>query len=328
MPLVLRRSEVSALLPMSEAIDLARSAFLALGCGQAELPPRVATQAPRNRGTHLSMPCAVQTDAVDVLSVKLVTVFKDNAQTAMPTTMGTLLLHDPRTGALLAIMDAEALTAIRTGAASALAADLLAPAEADTLGVIGAGGQAGAQIEGMLQIRPIRQILIHSRTPDRALKLAEEVQDKYGVSARSVEGAQEAVEYSRLIVCATNSQTPIVQGEWLWPGTHISAIGAFRADMAELDAGAVGRCRVFVDRLASALAGAGDLIQAEAAGKLDWNDVVELGDLVAGNVAFERRADDVTLFKSVGTAVQDAFVADHVYRKALSQGVGTMVEMD
>lgn len=311
---------------MSAAIRLAREAFLTLARGEAEMPPRVATPIKRHKGTHLSMPCYVGGES-EILIAKLVTVFEENPQTSRPTTMGTLILHNPITGELEAIMDAEVLTAVRTGAASALSADILADPEADTLGVLGAGGQARSQIEGMMEVRPIRQILIHSRTLSKAQTLAEAVMARFGVSAQAVETAREAVEPSRLVVCATNAQSPVVSARWLLSGTHVSAIGAFRPDMAELDVNAVGRCRVFVDRLTSAQAGAGDLIQAAAAGRLQWENVCEIGEVLAGKVSLAREATDITLFKSVGTAVQDAFAAEYVYRQALAEGVGAPIDL-
>lgn len=307
------RQTVRDLLPMSEAIGLAREAFLALARGQVEMPQRLATRVPHHHGTHLSMPCYVKTAEREILIVKVVTVFEDNHAFAKPATMGHLLLHDPTTGELLALMDAEALTAIRTGAASALATDLLAPAGVHSLGLIGAGEQAAAQVEGMLAVRPIERIVIYSRTKVRAMALSARLHTQHGVECLVAQSAEEIARTCRLICCATNSATPVLRGEWLQPGTHINAVGAFRADMAELDADAVGRSRVVVDYLPAARNGAGDLIQATG---LDWARVRELGEVLQTN--FERQPEDITLFKSVGTAVQDAFAADWVYRQAVS----------
>lgn len=298
---------------MTEAIPLARQAFLALARGQVDMPQRLATRVPDHQGTHLSMPCYVKTDDREILIIKVVTVFEGNAQLGKPATLGKLMLHDPTTGELLALMDAEALTAIRTGAASALATNLLAPAGPHMLGIIGAGEQAAAQAEGMFAVRPISQVLVHSRTPARAKVLAEQLQARYGVPCTVANTAEEVARGCRLICCATNSASPILRGEWLQPGTHINAIGAFRADMAELDEDVVRRSRVMADHLEAAQSGAGDLIQAAAAGMLNWAEVRELGDVL--ETGFTRQPDDITLFKSVGTAVQDAFAADWVYRQ-------------
>ena len=309
---IIDRRTVCECLTMTEAIPLARQAFLALARGQVDMPQRLATRVPDHQGTHLSMPCYVKTADREILIVKVVTVFEGNGALGKPATLGKLMLHDPTTGELLALMDAEALTAIRTGAASALATDLLAAAGPHMLGLIGAGEQAAAQAEGMFAVRPIEGIIIYSRTRARALELAAHLQTRYGVECLIAHTAEEVARGCRLICCATNSVSPVLRGEWLQPGTHINAIGAFRADMAELDTEAVSRSRVVVDSLEAAQSGAGDLIQAALAGKLNWASVRELGEVL--ETGFTRQPDDITLFKSVGTAVQDAFAADWVYR--------------
>lgn len=328
MPLVFRRHDVESLLPIDRAIELARESFLALARGEANMPQRLATFIPAHEGTHLSMPCYVRTAEREILTVKVVTIFGRNVELGEATTQGSLLLHDPSTGALSAIMDAEALTAIRTAAASALAADLLALRGTHTLGVFGSGGQAPYQIAGMIQVLPIDRVLIHSRSRDRAERLARKVTERFGLESEVVDSGEEVARHSKLIVCVTNSVKPVLKGDWLQPGTHISAIGAFRPDMAELDVEAVGRSRVVVDRLQAAQNGAGDLIQAVASGRLRWDDVVEIGAVLTGQESFERSSEDITVFKSVGTAVQDAFAADYVYREALETGVGSRIDLD
>lgn len=328
MPLVFRRHDVESLLPIDRAIELARESFLALARGEANMPQRLATFIPEHEGTHLSMPCYVRAAEREILTVKVVTIFSRNADVGQATTQGSLLIHDPQTGALAAIMDAEALTAIRTAGASAVAADLLALPGPQTLGLFGAGGQAPYQVEGMLQVRPIDRILIHSKTRQRSELLARQTAEKFDIECQVVDSGEEVARHSKLIVCATNSVKPVLKGDWLQPGTHISAIGAFRPDMAELDVEAVGRSRVVVDRLQAAQNGAGDLIQAVASGRLLWDDVVEIGAVLTGQESFERSSEDITVFKSVGTAVQDAFAADYVYREALETGVGSRIDLD
>ncbi len=307
---IIDRQTVCECLTMAEAIPLAREAFLALARGQVTMPQRLATRVPDHQGTHLSMPCHVKTADREILIIKVVTVFEGNAALGKPVTMGNLIVHDPSTGEPLTLMDAEALTAIRTGAAAALATDLLAPAGPQVLGIIGAGEQALAQAEGMFEVRPISQVLIFSRTPARAQALAERLSDRYEVPTAVTESAEQVARLARLICCATNSALPVLRGNWLQPGTHINAVGAFRADMAELDAEAVTHLRVVVDHLEAARNGAGDLLQAE---RLDWGAIRELGEVLESG--FARNADDITLFKSVGTAAQDAFAADWVVRK-------------
>lgn len=307
---IIDRPTVCECLTMAEAIPLAREAFLALARGQVTMPQRLATRVPDHQGTHLSMPCYVKTADREILIIKVVTVFEGNAALGKPVTMGNLIVHDPSTGEPLALMDAEALTAIRTGAASALATQVLTQDGPTALGIIGAGEQALTQAEGMFAVRPISDVFVFSRTPARAQDFAKQLGSRYQVPSSVVASAEEVAHHCRLICCATNSVLPVLRGEWLQPGTHINAVGAFRADMAELDAEAVTRLRVVVDHLEAARNGAGDLIHTS---DLDWSTVRELGEVLESGYA--RNADDITLFKSVGTAAQDTFAADWVVRK-------------
>jgi ornithine cyclodeaminase/alanine dehydrogenase-like protein (mu-crystallin family) len=307
---IFNADQVRDRLTMAEAIPLAHEAFLALARGQVTMPQRLAIRVPDHQGTHLSMPCYVKTPDREILIVKVVTVFESNGEFGKPVTLGRLMLHDPTTGEPLALMDAEALTAIRTGAASALATDFLASRGPVGLGIIGAGEQAIAQAKAMFEVRPIERIVIFSRTRARAIAQAVRLQVEQGVEVQVARTAEDVALSCRLICCATNSTTPVLRSEWLQPGTHINAVGAFRTDMAELDAEAVLRARVVVDYLEPARHGAGDLILTPG---LDWSTVREIGDVLESG--FARTADDITLFKSVGTAVQDAFAADWVFRK-------------
>lgn len=306
---IIDRQTVRESLSMAEAIPLARDAFLALTRGMVDMPQRLATRIPDHQGTHLSMPCYVKTADREILIIKVVTVFEGNAALGKPVTMGNLIVHDPSTGEPLVLMDAEALTAIRTGAAAALATQVLAQDGPTALGIIGAGEQALTQAEGMFAVRPISEVFVFSRTPARAQVLAEELASRYQVPSIVAASAEQVAHRCQLICCATNSALPVLRGEWLQPGTHINAVGAFRADMAELDAEAVTRSRVVVDHLEAARNGAGDLLQASG---LDWGAVRELGEVL--ETGFARNPYDITLFKSVGTAVQDAFAANWMVR--------------
>lgn len=307
------------------AIDCMEIAFAHLGEGKAQMPQRIALNMPDRDASHLTMPCFVEAPA-KVLSVKVVTVFPQNSELGKETTQGVLLLHSAETGEILSIMNAEVLTARRTGATSALATRLLAPKDASTMTIFGAGGQARSQIEAMVEVRPIKTVAVHSRDQSRGEAFCHWISDRFRVEAAWSANRQAAVEASAIICTATNSNEPVLFGEWLQEGQHINAIGAYRPDMKELDRLAVQRSCVFVDYLPAALAGAGDLIQAADEGALDWAEVSELHNVLLSD-AGRQDPQEVTLFKSVGVAVQDAVVAQRVYEEAVKQGVGSRVDI-
>ncbi len=327
MPILLSRSHVAALLSPADALAAAREAFLALARDQVVMPQRVATRVEVNTGTHLSMPCYVRTAEREVLCIKIATVFERNPERRLPTTMAFLALQDPQTGALLALMDAEHLTALRTAAASALAVQVLGrPGDAGgAMTLFGVGGQAGAHLPALLHVRPAGRVYVIARDIARARDFCARQQ----VTAELVatEDRRAAVEASDVVCTATNATAPLFDGAWLRPGAVVTAVGAFRPDMRELDAEAVRRSQVVVDRVEAARSGAGDLIQAHAEGAFGWEEAVELGSLLLdpSRVASDDRP---RLFKSVGLAAQDAFIAGLAYEKAMEARVGEAIELE
>jgi alanine dehydrogenase len=320
-PILLDRAAVASVFGMPEALQAARSAFLSLAKDRAVMPQRLAVNVAEHAGTHLSMPCYVSGEDGEALTIKIATVFGQNPKRfGLPTTLAFLLLQDPRTGALLALMDAEYLTAQRTGAASGVATDLLAKSDAKVVTLFGAGGQAGAQVEAMLAVRPVERVNVVSLELDKAEGFAASLRDQHGVQARAMIDRAQAVSEADIVCAATNATTPLFPAEAVGPGTHVNAVGAFRGDMAELPAELLGQALVVVDRLEAAQAGAGDLIQAADAGQLSWSDVRELGSLLLEGAP--DAGGRPTVFKSVGLAVQDAIAAAAVYRRAVEQGLG------
>jgi alanine dehydrogenase len=330
--LLLSRHDVEKLLTMPAAIEAVEESFRRSAAGQVVMPQRAATQIAPHNGLHLSMPAFVAgvdgvTPAEGALSVKIVTVFGDNgARYGLPTIQGLLLLHDARTGAAVALMDAEYLTAMRTGAAAGVATRLLARPDAATVTLFGAGAQAGPQLMAMCAVRPIRRIYVVTRTGKRDADFCATMSAQLGVTVTPARDLRAAVEAADIICTATNSSTSLFPGEWLRPGTHINAIGAYTRTMRELDGVAVRRSHVVVDHLPAAQAEAGDIFLAQAEGAITADHVAgSLGQLLMGEIAGRTSPEQITLFKSVGLAMQDAVTAARVYRAAVAQGVGQEV---
>lgn len=332
--LILSRADVEHLLTMPIALDAMDEAFRRLAAGQVVMPQRAATPVAPHNGLHLSMPAFVQGNVdpaaageAGVLSIKIVTVFGDNpVRYGQPTIQGLLLLHDARTGAALALMDAEHLTAMRTGAAAGVATRLLAREDASTVTIFGAGAQAGPQLMAVCAVREIRQVYVVTRSGRRDEPFCAAMGDVLGVEVTPMRDVRAAVEAADIICTATNSPTPLFPGEWLRPGVHINAVGAYTRTMRELDGVAVGRARVVVDHLSAAQAEAGDILLGQAEGKIGADHVVGgLGQLLMGEIVGRTSPDEITLFKSVGLAMQDAVVSSHVYQLAVQQGIGIRV---
>jgi ornithine cyclodeaminase/alanine dehydrogenase-like protein (mu-crystallin family) len=332
--LILSRTDVEHLLTMPAAIAAVEEAFRRLAAGEVVMPQRIATAIGPHNGLHLSMPAFVaHVDGVTrgdgVLTIKVVTVFGDNPERYdQPTVQGLLLLHDARTGAAVALMDAEYLTAMRTGAAAGVATRLLARPDAATVTLFGAGAQAGPQLAAVCAVRPIRQAYVVTRTGSRDAAFCAAMSAQLGIAVAPLREGRAAVEAADVICTATNSSTPLFPGAWLRPGTHINAIGAYTRTMRELDGVAVQRSRVVVDHLPAAQAEAGDILLALAEGAIGPDHVAgSLGQLLAGEIVGRTSLEQITLFKSVGLAMQDAVTAAWVYRLAVEKRVGQEVSL-
>jgi ornithine cyclodeaminase/alanine dehydrogenase-like protein (mu-crystallin family) len=329
--LILTRADVEALLTMPAAIAAVEDGFRWLAAGEIVLPQRVATPVTPYEGLHLSMPVYVMGDP-GALTVKIVTVFGQNpARYGLPAIQGVILLHDARTGQPLALIDAEHLTAMRTGAASGVATNYLARPDADVVTLFGAGAQAGPQLEAVCAVRPIRQVYVVTRSGLKDADFCARMEAKLGVpvtAAHGVDATRTAVERASIICTATNSTTPVFDGRWVQAGAHINAVGSYTAKMRELDLRIIRRSRVFVDHHPAAQTEAGDLLIPIANGELTYDHVAgALGQLLTGEVAGRRRPDEITVFKSVGLAMQDAVTVAKVYVEATEQGVGQRVEL-
>jgi alanine dehydrogenase len=328
MPLLLTRRDVESVLTMKETIAAVEEGLKRLALGQAIMPPRTAIRMAGHHGLHLGMPAFIegQGDDPGVLALKVVTVYPDNpGKYSLPTTIGTILLNDPRTGALLAVMDGGFLTAMRTGAASGVATRYLARADARSCGVFGAGAQARTQLLAVAEVRRLERAVVCDPLPEIRARFAADMSTRLGIPVE--EGDTEACLACDIVATATSSTVPIFDGARLRPGTHLNGIGSHAAAHRELDAEAVRRATVIADDRAACLAEAGDLLLAIREGAITEDHIrAGIGEVVAGLKPGRTSAEEITLFKSVGLAVEDAATAARVYRLARSASVGQEIE--
>jgi len=322
---IIGHREVSELLPMAECVDVMADMFRALGEGEALFPQRSVMWLPDQRGALGMMPSWL--GEPPALGAKVVSVFPGNSETRYESHQGAVLLFETANGCLQAIIDAGAVTAIRTAAVSALATRLLAREEAGDLAILGSGTQAGMHLAAMQAVRPIRRVRVWSRTSGHARRFAESASERYGVEVMPMDDARDAVDAADLVCTVTGAKEPVLQGEWLAPGVHVNAVGASVPPFRELDTAAVVRSRLFVDRRASALAEADDVRIPLRDKTIDEDHIQgELADLVLERVGGRTDPNGITLFKSVGLAVEDLAAARRVYERALEMGVGTLMD--
>jgi ornithine cyclodeaminase/alanine dehydrogenase-like protein (mu-crystallin family) len=271
------------------------------------------------------MPC--HSRALKLFSLKNVTLFHDNPAQGLPLVQATVLLSDGATGAALAVLEGSSLTAIRTGAASGLATELLARADAATVAIFGAGVQARTQLEAVCCARPIHRARVFCRHAEAAQRFAAEMGRQLGVPVEAAGSAAAALSESDIVCTATTSATPVFDDRDLAPGTHINAIGVFCPDMAEIPAATVRRGRVVVDHRAAALEEAGDLLIPYRAGLLaEAHFGTELGDVILGRAPGRTSPEEITLFKSVGVAIQDLCAGAMALENARRLGIGTVLK--
>jgi len=312
----LSADDVRRALPMRDCIELMRGAFSQLSRGKAVVPHRITVDT--QRGTTLVMPAYLPDNGE--LAVKIVSVYNDNGLHDLPAINGLVVVLDDQTGLPTVIMDGGALTAIRTGAAGGLAADLFAREDAAVVALFGAGVQARTQLEAAMAVRHIEQVFLRSRTRAAAEKFATEISTWPDAPVVEIaDDPRDAVRKADLVIAATTSATPIFDGRDLQPGAHVTAIGSFKPDVQEIDKETVRRSRLFVDSRTDAFSEAGDLILAGV------KHADELGEVINGDVAGRLGPEDITFFKSVGVAVQDAVSAGAVAAQATRHNIGQLV---
>jgi alanine dehydrogenase len=327
--LFLNRREVEDLLDLDRLVDELAHAMADLSAGRVSMPARNITEVREHGGLLAAMP--VYLGPRQVLSTKLVSVFPRNADRGLPSHQALVMVFDAETGTPCAVMDGTSITAIRTAAGSALATRLLARPDAEVLVIFGTGVQAHTHARAIPRVRPIREIRVVSRTAQKGAAFAREIEREMGIRARSYEPGAKAFVGAHVIAAATHSAEPVVRGAWLEPGMHVNSVG-LNAAGCEVDAEAVRKSLVFVESRQAALApapsGANDLRWAIRDRVISENHIrAEVGELVAGTAAGRTSPEQITYYRSVGVAVEDAAAAKLVLEAASRRGVGTEVEM-
>src|SRR2546423_541474 len=328
--LVLNGEQVTELLPMSECIQVMRDALAALARGEALVPLRTIMRVPGINGFLGLMPgyLSPHEGREGALGLKAVSVFPGNAKRGIDTHQGAVLLFEGDTGRLSALMDGAAITAIRTAAVSGVATDVLARRDASELAILGAGVQARTHVEAIAAVRPLRRVRIWSRSPERATALASELRGRVDAAIEAQATAESAVLGADIVTTVTASPEPILQRGWLKEGVHINAVGSSIPTRREIDTATMVAARLFVDRRESALAEAGDLLIPMLEGAVKGDHVAaELGDVIVGKDPGRRAPSELTLFKSLGLAVEDVASAAYLARRARETGSGQTVSM-
>ena len=325
--LILAADDVRKALPMREAIEAMKKAYASLSSGTAVVPLRTRLPIPNGEALSLFMPAFVNSPHGNALAIKVVSLFPNNPARGLAYIQAAVLVLDPETGQAIALLEGSSLTAIRTGAASGAAIDLLARPDSKTVAVFGAGVQGRTQLEAACTARKIETAFIFDANPEKAQAFAKEMQDKLERDIRVALNSKEAIENADIICTATTSSKPVFDDKDVKEGTHISAVGSYTPEMQELPAETLQRAKIFVDSRSASLEEAGDLIQAMRAGLFDESHICgELGELVLGNVTGRISQEEITYFKSVGIAVQDAMAAQVALNNAYKMNLGTQVD--
>lgn len=320
---VLGREDLERLLAPADVIRAVEGAFREHAAGRGRTLPRAVLPM---RGTGLFLAMVGSLPRQRALGTKLVTVVGANRGRGLPTLHATYLLTDPETGVPLALMEAGFLTAVRTGAASALAARYLARRDSRTIACFGAGVQARYQLLCLQAVFPVERVSVVGRDPERARAFAERMARELGVPVEATRDRRAAVAGADLVTCATTSPTPVFDGRHVRPGTHVDAVGAFRPSTREVDSGLVRRAHVVVDTYAGAWEEAGDVLIPIKAGAITRRHVrADLAELVSRRKRGRAAREEITLFKSVGFALEDAATARLAYDRAVAGNVGTEV---
>ena len=312
---IIDSQEIREKISMGDAIKLMEAAYASYSSGKSYVPPRYISDLPGLPMDLFFKP--VYSEELGRIAVKILTQKQGGASSCFPTIIGIVLLLDSKSGGVLSMIDGTYLTALRTGASSGIATQYLAREDSETLAVFGCGAQGETQLEAVCNVRPIKRALLYDVNAQAAENLRDKMQDKLGIPL-SVEKGLGSLKKADVICTATGSQKPLFSMEDISKGVHINAIGSFKPHMQEISPGIIKSCRLFVDSREAVLKETGDLIKPIKKGIISSTFVsVEIGDLINEDSEGRQSPDDITLFKSVGIAVQDLFVANAVYEKSV-----------
>jgi len=312
--LILSDGDVAKLLDMGEVIDAVEEAFREYAEGNVVMPTRSTIMVPKYNGSISFMPSYLT--GVDAQATKIISIYSDNKGKGLPTTAAWIVVNDPETGMIEAFMDATYLTAVRTGAVTGVAARYLAPEDARVAAIFGAGVQGRTQTWAACTVRDIERVYVYDLYADARERFAEEMTEKLGVEVIPAESGEEACRDADIVLTATTSPKPVIRRRWLKDVVHVSAIGAFYPDWRELDTATVAGSKLVIDDYEGIMLEAGDVLIPIAEGAITEDHIyAELKELVSGRKLGRTPEDGVTVFKSVGIAIQDSSVANLVLRK-------------
>lgn len=323
---LLTEHHVASLLPPGDLIAAMETALAQFSAGEVQQPVRTVLSVGPQKAYFGVMPAYVT--APPQMGAKLVTVFGDNHARGLPSHLATILLFDPDTGALVSVMDGRYITEARTAAVSAVSAKALARPDASRLAILGSGVQARSHLEALAEVRALTDVRVWSPQARSRERFVTEMAGRVAAPVRACDSAEATVRGADLVVLVTSSPTPVVDDAWVAPGAHVISVGACRPDQREMAPELVARGRLVVDSRAAALVEAGDVVQGIREGRFDASHVAgELGEVLLGRISGRRSDAEVTIFKSLGMAVEDVAAADLVYRRAEDSGAGTVLEL-
>lgn len=325
---VLTQNDMKNVYNMADAVQASKDALTLYSEGKSDIPLRVNLDVKEFEGQSLYMP-GYAGDA-NALGVKIVSVYPKNIEKGLTSVPSTMVLLDPETGQICSIMDGTHLTRVRTGAVSGAATDVLAREDSKVFAIFGTGGQAESQLEAVLTVRDIELVKVFDLNPEWAAafveRMTEAFSEKFNVKIEAANSPEEAIKDADIITCVTTATAPLFDGRLVKKGCHINGVGSFMPNMQEVDEYTVLNSRVIVDTLDGALNESGDLIIPIQKGSLDASTIFELGHVMKGKAQGRQSNDEVTFFKTTGSAVLDIVTARKIYKSALAKNMGQMLE--
>ena len=323
--LFLSSTEIKEILTMQDSIEAMESAFISLSKGSANVPQRTSLKLLEEKGEALFMP-AYEKDS-GLVTLKIVSVFKDNPSINLPKIQAMIFLMDANNGTPLAIMDGEYITTMRTGAASGLATKLLSRNNSEIAAIFGTSVQAVKQLEAIDCVRKLEKVYIFGLTIKDSQKFVEENKDKYTFQLIAAEDKSQISDCD-IICTATSSFTPVFEDKFLNEGTHINSIGSYKPEMSEIPEETIVRSKIVVDSLSACLKEAGDIIKPINKKLITKEHIyAEVGEIASGLKQGRENENEITVFKSVGVSIQDLAVASFVYSQAIETGRGTKINL-
>jgi ornithine cyclodeaminase len=326
--ILLKSEDVKLALPMAETISAMKAAYRTLSLGKAKIPLRMQLEIKPFQGSSIYMPSFIYGDDGGLLTLKTVSVYPENVKKDLPSIHAAVLVFDAETGKIEALLEGSSLTAIRTGAASGAATDILARLDSSVAAIIGAGVQARTQLEAICTVRKITTVKVYDNDHQKAREFANEMVSKGKIPSdlRVSMTADEAVRDADIICTATTSKSPVYNAKSVQPGAHINGIGSFKPNMIENPPELINNSNTFVDSASAVIEEAGEIIEAIKRKTLDSNKLIELGNVILGRSDGRISNDQITFFKSVGVAVQDAYAARLALQKASTLSLGETID--